>query len=638
MNKPKISVIVAVYNTEKYLEKCLDSLINQTYNNIEIIVVEDCSIDKSKDLLQKYTNNSKIKIIYNNQNRGLSYARNVGIKESTGSYIGFIDSDDYVDLNYYENLMTAIQNKKADIAICDIKVVTNGTELISKCYSGNNFNLLNVINTGLAASACNKLFKKDIINKYKFAEGKINEDIAVVIPALVNAKKIAYAADTYYYYIQRGGSIQNSGFSDKRFDIFYGVSTTLERIKKHKKYKELEEALVYNQLIVLLIYVIPKEKNILKRRKILKRFNELSSKYQIRQNHFYWDFLVSCGKKHRIYYKMLFKLNCNHLYLLSSLLIFIYDAVKTIFKEKNVIKKDINMQDLINLAISQNQKAIPKIKVSVIVPNYNYSKYMYQRIYSILNQTYKIYELIILDDCSKDNSRELLDKIAKKLKKYINIKIIYNEQNSGSAFKQWKKGMDNATGDYVWIAEADDYCEPKLISSLIKPCLQNPNIIISYSDTAFINADGNIIMKSVIPEIDIQKTNHWRKNYVNNGLNEVENYSFLNCTVANVSSTIIKNGKYDKYLSISGDYRQAGDWLFYINLMKNGDVAFNHKVLNYYRLHGNNVSATMNHKNHIEEIKNIHKYILNEFNLSKKHRLTMQKRINFLKKSWHIKN
>ena len=72
--------------------------------------------------------------------------------------------------------------------------------------------------------------------------------------------------------------------------------------------------------------------------------------------------------------------------------------------------------------------------------------------------------------------------------------------------------------------------------------------------------------------------------------------------------------------------------------MENGDVAFNHKVLNYYRLHGNNVSATMNHKNHIEEIKNIHKYILNEFNLSKKHRLTMQKRINFLKKSWHIKN
>ena len=110
-----------------------------------------------------------------------------------------------------------------------------------------------------------------------------------------------------------------------------------------------------------------------------------------------------------------------------------------------------------------------KIKVSVVVPNYNYAKFIYERIYSILNQDYKIYELIILDDCSKDNSRELIDEIVEKTKDYINIKKVYNETNSGTAFKQWEKGFKEATGDYVWIAEADDYCDNKFLKTVLKP-------------------------------------------------------------------------------------------------------------------------------------------------------------------------
>ena len=103
MNK-KISVIVAVYNTEKYVEKCLNALLNQTYQNLEIIVVEDGSTDNSKEVLKKYADNKKIKIIYNKKNSGLSYSRNVGLENATGDYIGYIDSDDYVYLDYYEKL------------------------------------------------------------------------------------------------------------------------------------------------------------------------------------------------------------------------------------------------------------------------------------------------------------------------------------------------------------------------------------------------------------------------------------------------------------------------------------------------------------------------------------------------------
>ena len=135
MNK-KISVIVAVYNTEKYLKRCLESLIHQSYQNLEIIVVEDGSKDDSKPVLENYKNNPKIKIIYNKKNSGLSYSRNRGLENATGDYIGYLDSDDYVDADYYEKLMQSINENKSDIAICDMKVVYDDTnmEIISKYY------------------------------------------------------------------------------------------------------------------------------------------------------------------------------------------------------------------------------------------------------------------------------------------------------------------------------------------------------------------------------------------------------------------------------------------------------------------------------------------------------------------------
>ena len=124
MNKPKLSVIIAVYNTEKYIVKCLDSLLNQTYKNIELVVINDCSTDNSLKILKKYFKKySNIILIDNKQNKGLSYSRNVGLKNASGEYIGYIDSDDYVDSDYYEKLMKAIIKEKSDVAIADMKIV-----------------------------------------------------------------------------------------------------------------------------------------------------------------------------------------------------------------------------------------------------------------------------------------------------------------------------------------------------------------------------------------------------------------------------------------------------------------------------------------------------------------------------------
>lgn len=638
MKKPKISVIVPCYNVELYLEKCLNSLINQTYKNIEIICVEDCSTDNTKNILKKYDAIKNIKIIYNSKNSGLSYSRNHGLSIANGEYIGFIDSDDYIDLNFYECLINKMLEEKSEIGICDIKVVDSNkqTEILSKCCPDEKFTLVDIVNNGLVASACNKLFKKDIF-KYQFAEGKVNEDIAVVIPLLCLAKKISYVNNCYYYYVQRNSSIQNSSFSFKRFDIFEAVDLTLERIKNHKQYDILKEAIIYNQIIVLLIYVIVKEKNKKKRYNILKKYNELSLKYNIRQNHYFWQFLENCGSKHKLYYRLLFKANCTGHYFLANNLISCYDLLSKFLKKRAVIPNKITINDLGLLGLRQKQMPDSKIKISVIVPNYNYSKFLYQRLYSILYQNYKIYELIILDDSSKDNSREVIDNIVNKLEKHIKIIKIYNDENSGSAFKQWEKGISYATGDYIWIAEADDYCEPNLLSNLVKPIKKNNQIMISYADTAFIDTVGNIILKSIKSEIDIQKSGHWNKNYTNRGIDEIKNYSFLNCTIANVSSCIIKNENYNSYLKMSGEFKQAGDWLFYLNVIAKGYISYNKKVLNYYRVHGNNVSSTMNKKRHLEEIKKIHKYCIDNFNLNKWHVTKMNERIKFLKKCWDVK-
>ena len=634
---PKLSVIVPVYNTSNYLEKCLDSLLSQDYPNLEVIIVEDCSTDNSREVLEKYKAEEKIKIVYNKKNSGLSFSRNNGLKHATGKYIGYIDSDDYVDQNYYSKMMDKVINENADLVICDVKTVyeeDKNKEIINRCYNLKK-DRLGFINTGLAASACNKVFKRELIEKYEFSVGKVNEDLAVVLPAIVNANKVLYAENIYYYYIQRNGSIQNSRFSEKRFDIFDGVDLTLKRIQNCNNYDKISDAIIYNQIIVLLIYVIPKEKNIFRRYKILKKFNQLSEKYEIRKNIYFWQFIEQCGKKHNLYYKLLFKLNCEGWYLFSDFLITLYDLIKKISPDNKKIK-NVTKKDLIKMAKYQSKLSASSVKISVVVPNYNYERFLYQRLYSILYQKVKIHELIILDDCSKDNSRVLIDDIVNILSPFINIKKVYNKVNSGSAFKQWHKGFDLTEGDYIWIAEADDYCTTNFLKIITKPIINDKNIVISYCDTAFVDSDGGIIMKSVKPEIDIQKTGHWDSSYINSGVNEIKNYSFLNCTIANVSSCLIKKGDYSSFLKESGKYKQAGDWLFYVNVMQGGKIAYSNKTYNYYRVHGNNVSSTMNRKKHIEEINNIHSYITKKFKLGNKHDRKMQERIKYLKNVWEV--
>jgi len=646
--KELISVIVPCYNVESFVEKCILSIANQAYENLEIIAIDDCSKDRTYTILTNLKEKINNLTVYKNEkNIGLAATRNFGVKKSNGNYLGFIDSDDYIGELYYEKLMDKINNN-TDVVVCDIILKdiegNNLSGTISACVG--EVNKENVVNNGLAASACNKLIKKEHLIKYPFLEGKINEDVASIIPIIVNCKNIEYVECVQYNYVQRNSSIQNSAFSEKRFDMFYSVETCLERIRESKNYEDLKSIIIFNQLILLYFYVITAQENFNIRYKLIKKFMEKQKELKLNENKYSNKFIKEQKRYEKIYFYIIKMLLNMRLASLTNLTIILKNQFKK-YKDKIkgkywavisklLIKKNIEFNHLEKEAKRQKRLKDEKIKISVIVPNYNYEKFLYKRIYSILAQTTKIHEVIILDDCSEDNSRVMIDEIVEKLNPYINIKKIYNEQNSGGAFKQWEKGFEMAVGDYVWIAEADDCCNKNLLKNIVKPIYKNKDIYISYADTAFINADDIIFLKSIKSEIDIRNTKHWDKNYINKGIDEIFNYSFLNCTIANVSSCIIKNGKYNDAFSKAIQYRQSGDWIFYVNIIKNGYISYINKPLNYYRVHGNNITSTMKKHKHLEEIKQIHNEINAIIDINEWHISEREKRYKFLEQAWKL--
>ena len=197
-----ISVIVPVYNSEKYIEKCLDSLVSQTIKSYEIIIVNDGSTDDSLKLIKKYKNNN-IKII-STKNNGIGVARNTGLKHAKGKYVAFVDSDDYVSPLFLEKMLNTAISKNADIVICDMYKVFDHDMLKDDKITFKNGNIRDnkeqLINIPLGP--CGKLFSKTILTSL-FAENLKYEDVPFVVSALLNSKNTIKLNEYLYYYIKR---------------------------------------------------------------------------------------------------------------------------------------------------------------------------------------------------------------------------------------------------------------------------------------------------------------------------------------------------------------------------------------------------------------------------------------------------
>ena len=230
-------------------------------------------------------------------------------------------------------------------------------------------------------------------------------------------------------------------------------------------------------------------------------------------------------------------------------------------------------------------------KVSVIVPNYNHGCYLKQRINSILEQTYQNFEVIILDDCSPDNSKDVISEYAGHPKV---SNIVLNETNSGSTFKQWQKGINLAQGDYIWIAESDDWCEPTLLATLMDGLLSNPNIGLAFCQSYYYYEPNKIKEITYYP--------YYAK--TENGPRFIQNYMLEGNNVVNASMAVWKKELYTQVDSQYTTFRFCGDWLFWISLMQQCDVFVSGRALNYFRNHDKDVSSKFYHtgNNFIENI------------------------------------
>lgn len=269
---PKVSVILPIYNVAKYLRKCLDSVINQTLKDIEIICINDCSADNCENIILEYAKkDGRIKIINNEKNYGIGFSRNIGINESSGEYISFIDADDYIEKDYIEILYnTAIKNKADIVFTNNINIVR---DKIIKPYYHNRINIWKKkfkenetwkegisdfnVNTPEKentpeyplVSTVNKIFKKDFIekNNLKFQNYIVSEDTEFFYKYLLYSPKKFYNNEAKYYYVQRKSSLTHSIEKDNQMITdALSVFKNIFNIYKEKKIELLKDANYYN--------------------------------------------------------------------------------------------------------------------------------------------------------------------------------------------------------------------------------------------------------------------------------------------------------------------------------------------------------------------------------------------------------
>jgi glycosyltransferase involved in cell wall biosynthesis len=225
-------------------------------------------------------------------------------------------------------------------------------------------------------------------------------------------------------------------------------------------------------------------------------------------------------------------------------------------------------------------------KVSVIIPNYNHAAYLKQRIDSVLNQTLQPAEIIILDDCSTDNSVEIIEEY---VSQYPNICFKKNELNSGSTFAQWNKGVDLAKGDLVWIAESDDTAAPTFLQNII-PCFNNNEVVLAYCQSYRMNKDNTITgnWKTHTDEFDESIFNN---DFVMNGKEYIERFLIHKNTIPNASAAVFKKNMYEKTGGAIPKVKNQSDWLVWLQLLCTGDVSFVSESLNNFRYHEESVIA-----------------------------------------------
>lgn len=316
----KVSVIVPVYNVEKYLAKCLDSVVSQTLQDIEIIVVNDGSTDGSQDIINEFVRKFPQKIkTYIKENGGLSDARNFGLDKATGEFIGFVDSDDCVSEEMFQEMYNLAKKHNAEMVICNLQKVDENGKITQKLTQIPN--MPEVINlaenfsvfSDISYFACNKIFKKELFGDKRFKKGIHFEDIQLIPQLLLKCKAVAQTQSYHYQYLERSDSITKT-HTAKGLDILKAVDDVTKEFNKSQyssKKTELKNFQILEGVYTFLAYLaFVKEDEVFykmsaKLKEFIKKKGILTSEILLYKR-FNKNYLLSLPLRKKIYYFLYF--------------------------------------------------------------------------------------------------------------------------------------------------------------------------------------------------------------------------------------------------------------------------------------------------------------------------------------------
>jgi glycosyltransferase involved in cell wall biosynthesis len=315
-----ISIIVPVYNVENYLAKCLDSLMNQTYQNIEVLVVNDGSKDFSEKIIQDYAQKFPEKIkAFTKENGGLSDARNFGIDHATGDYMGFVDSDDYVTETMFEEMLNLALKHQAEMVICNIQKVDEHGNVTQKLTQIPNMpekidlEIHFSVFSDLSYFACNKLFKKELFAEKRFKKGVHFEDIQLIPQLLLECKTLAQTQNFHYQYLERTDSISKT-HTEKGLDILNAVKDVevfFQKSQYSTKLRELKNFQILEGVYTFLAYLafVKDDSVFYKMANQLEVFvqeRNINFKDILNYSRFDTNYLLSLPLKKKIFYLLFF--------------------------------------------------------------------------------------------------------------------------------------------------------------------------------------------------------------------------------------------------------------------------------------------------------------------------------------------
>lgn len=264
----KLSIIVPVYNVYDYIEGCLESIVNQSLKDIEVIVVNDGSPDNSQDIIDKYVEKyPKLIKSFIKENGGQGTARNLGLEYAKGKYVSFIDSDDYIDKNFAKEMYELAIKDNADVVVCDMIDVYKDKEIYQDCT-----NFKKIYQT--TPSVCNKIFKKELFDDVKFKGKMWYEDLNIMLKIMHNIKKISVIHKGYYLCNCRDNSTMRNDNSKKNLDMIWAIDDAKEYLIKNKKFnKDIYSYIVFNHILIETINRVESHKN-KDKKEVLRKLNQ----------------------------------------------------------------------------------------------------------------------------------------------------------------------------------------------------------------------------------------------------------------------------------------------------------------------------------------------------------------------------